>query len=136
MAGTTLYFPVFQPGALLGMGDAHGAMGDGEVVGTGLETSVDVTFTVNVIKGYRTPQVRAETDDYLISFDVSGSVPESIQLATTQLAEWMKKDYKLNDSEVALLFGDVLKYDITELVDPHFNVATMVPKETIAMLNQ
>jgi acetamidase/formamidase len=134
--GTTLYFPVFHPGALLGMGDAHAAMGDGEVVGTGLETSVDVTFTVDVIKGYATPQVRAETKDYLISFGVSGSVPESIQLATTQLADWMKKDYKLNDSEIALLFGDVLKYDVTELVDPHFDVVAKVPKSVLATLNK
>ncbi len=134
--GTTLYFPVFHPGALLGMGDAHGAMGDGEVVGTGLETSVDVTFSVDLIKGYATPQVRAETKDYLISFGVSGSVPESIQLATTQLAEWVKHDYKLNDSEVALFFGDVLKYDITELVDPHFNVVAKVPKSVMATLNK
>jgi amidase len=134
--GTTLYFPVFHPGALLGMGDAHAAMGDGEVTGTGLETSVDVTFTVDIIRGYATPQVRAETKDYLISFGVSGSVPESIQLATAQLAEWMKKDYKLNDSEIALLFGDVLKYDITELVDPHFNVAAKVSKSVLATLNQ
>lgn len=134
--GTTLYFPVFHPGALLGMGDAHGAMGDGEVVGTGLETSVDVTFTVDVIRGYSTPQVRAETKDYLISFGVSGSVPESIQLATTQLADWMKHDYHLNDSEVALFFGDVLKYDITELVDPHFDVVAKVPKSEVALLNK
>jgi amidase len=134
--GTTLYFPVFHPGALLGMGDAHGAMGDGEVVGTGLETPVDVSFTVDVIRGYASSQVRAETKDYLISFGVSGSVPESIQLATTQLAQWMKKDYKLNDSEIALLFGDVLKYDITELVDPRFNVAAKVPKSVLATLNK
>jgi amidase len=134
--GTTLYFPIFHPGALLGMGDAHGAMGDGEVVGTGLETSVDVTFTVDVIRGYATPQVRAETKDYLISFGVSGSVPESIQLATTQLADWMKHDYHLNDSEVALFFGDVLKYDITELVDPHFDVVAKVPKSEVALLNK
>jgi amidase len=134
--GTTLYFPVFHPGALLGFGDAHGAMGDGEVVGTGLETSVDVTFTVDVIKGYATPQVRAETADYIISFGVSGSVPESIQLATTQLAEWVKHDYKLNDSEIALLFGDALKYDITELVDPHFDVVAKLPKTVLATLNK
>jgi amidase len=134
--GTTLYFPVFHPGALLGMGDAHAAMGDGEVVGTGLETSVDVTFSVDVIRGYATSQVRAETKDYLISFGVSGSVPESIQFATTQLADWIKKDYKLNDSEIALLFGDVLKYDITELVDPHFDVAAKVPKSVLATLNK
>ena len=134
--GTTLYFPVFHPGALLGMGDAHGAMGDGEVVGTGLETSADVTFTVDVIRGYATSQVRAETKDYLISFGVSGSVPDSIQLATTQLAEWIKRDYKLNDSEVALFLGDVLKYDVTELVDPHFNVVAKVPKSALATLNK
>jgi amidase len=134
--GTTLYFPVFHPGALLGMGDAHAAMGDGEVVGTGLETSADVTFTVDVIRGYATPQVRAETKDYLISFGVSGSVPESIQLATTQLAQWIRSDYKLNDSEIALLFGDVLKYDITELVDPHFDVVAKVPKSVLATLNK
>ena len=134
--GTTLYFPVFHPGALLGMGDAHGAMGDGEVVGTGLETSVDVTFTVDVIRGYASPQVRAETKDYLISFGVSGSVPESIQLATAQLADWLKHDYNLNDGEVALLLGDVMKYDITELVDPHFNVAAKVPKSVLATINK
>jgi acetamidase/formamidase len=132
--GTTLYFPVFHPGALLGFGDVHAAMGDGEVVGTGLETSADVTFTVDVIKGYSTPQVRAETKDYLISFGVSGSVPESIQLATTQLADWVKKDYKLNDSEIALVFGDVLKYDIAELVDPHFDVVAKIPKSALAYL--
>ena len=118
------------------MGDAHGAMGDGEVVGTGLETSVDVTFTVDVIKGYATPQVRAENKDYIISFGVSGSVPDSIQLATTQLAEWIKHDYKLNDSEVALFLGDVLQYDITELVDPHFDVVAKVPKSALATLNK
>lgn len=134
--GTTLYFPVFHPGALLGMGDAHAAMGDGEVVGTGLETSVDVTFTVDVIRGYATTQVRAETADYLIAFGVSGSVPESIKLATTQLADWIKSDYKLNDSEIALFFGDVLKYDIAELVDPHFNVAAKVPRSALATLNK
>jgi len=134
--GATLYFPVFHPGALFGFGDAHGAMGDGEVVGSGLETSVDVTFSVDVIKGYATSQVRGEDKDWLISMGVSGSVPESIQLATTQLAEWIKHDYHLNDSEVALLFGDVLRYEITELVDSHFNVAAKVPKTVLATLNK
>jgi len=132
--GTTMYFPVFHPGALLGFGDVHAAMGDGEVVGTGLETSADVSFTVDVIKGYATPQVRAETKDYLISFGVSGAVPESNQLATGQLADWIKRDYKLNDSEIALVFGDVLKYDIAELVDPHFDVVAKIPKSALSTL--
>lgn len=130
--GTTLYFPVYHAGALFGLGDAHAAMGDGEVTGSALETSADVEFTVDVIKGESSAQVRAETKDYLISFGVSGSVAASIQLATTQLAEWLKKDYALSDSEVALFLGAVLKYDIAELVDPHFNVVAKVSKASLS----
>ena len=75
---------------------------------------------MDVIKNDSTGQVRAETNDYLIAFGVTGSVPESIQLATTQLATWIKRNYKLSDSEVAILFASTLKLDITELVDAHY----------------
>ena len=77
--GTTLYFPVYHAGALFGIGDAHAAMGDGELTGAALETSADVEFSVDVIKGEIYPQVRAETKEYLISFGVTGSVEESFR---------------------------------------------------------
>lgn len=132
--GTTLYFPVFHAGALLGMGDGHGAMGDGEVVGSGLETSMDVDFSVDVIPGDASAQVRAETKEYLIAFGVTGSVPESIQVSTSELAKWIKKTYNLSDSEVAILFASTLKYDVTELVDARYNVAAKVPKSVLATM--
>jgi amidase len=132
--GTTLYFPVFHAGALLGMGDGHAAMGDGEVTGSALETSMDVDFSVDVIRGDSSGQVRAETRDYLIAFGVSGSVPESIQISTSQLATWIKKQYKLSDSEVAILFAATLKYDVTELVDSQYNVVAKVPKSVLAQM--
>ena len=134
--GTTIYFPVFHPGALLGMGDGHAAMGDGELTGAALETSMDVDFSVEVIPGDSSGQVRAETKDYLIAFGVTGSVPESIQMATTQLASWIKQKYKLSDSEVAILFASTLKYDITELVDSRYNVAAKVPKSIVDTMNR
>ena len=77
-------------------------------------------------------QVRAETKDYLIAFGIGGSVPDSIQMATSQLATWVKKDYKLSDSEVAILFAATLKYDIAELVDSKYNVVAKVPKSVLA----
>ena len=123
---------MYHAGALFGIGDAHAAMGDGEVTGSALETSADVDFSVEVIKGESYPQVRAETRDYLISFGVSGSVAESIQASTAQLVEWLKKDYRMSDSEVALFLGAVLKYDIAELVDPHVNIVAKVPKTALA----
>jgi acetamidase/formamidase len=132
--GTTLYFPVFHAGALLGMGDGHAAMGDGEVTGSALETSMDVDFSVEIIPGDSSGQVRAETKDYLIAFGVTGSVPDSIQVSTSQLATWIKQKYKLSDSEVAILFASTLKYDITELVDSKFNVVAKVPKSVLSTM--
>lgn len=132
--GTTLYFPVFHPGGLFMLGDAHAAMGDGELTGAALETSMDVEFTVDVIKGFATVGPRAENSGYLISFGIAGSIPEALQNATTQLVSWLKKDYRLNDNEVAVLLGTVLKYEITELVDPKFDVVAKVPKSALATL--
>lgn len=49
--GNTIYFPVFVPGALLAMGDAHAVIGDGEAAAAGLEVASVVTLVTEVIKG-------------------------------------------------------------------------------------
>ena len=134
VSGTTMLFPVFHPGALFGFGDGHAAMADGEVTQTGLEVSMDVTFSVEVIKGYQSAGVREIDDDYIISFGVAGSLQEALKTSTAQLATWIKHDYGLSDSEVALMLGAVMKIEVTELVDPEFNVVTKVPKTALAML--
>jgi amidase len=56
--GSTLYLPVFHPGALLFIGDGHALMADGEPTGTGLETSLDVEFTTELKKGARASSSR------------------------------------------------------------------------------
>ena len=63
----TLYLPVFHPGALFFLGDGHAAMGDGELTGAALETSLDVEFTVDVLRGVSIAGPRAENQDYLIA---------------------------------------------------------------------
>ncbi len=135
VSGTTMFFPVFHPGALFGFGDGHAAMADGEVTQTGLETSMAVHFSVEVIKGYQTQGVREEDNDYIVSFGVAGSLQEALKVSTAQLATWIKHDHGLNDSEVALFLGAVMKIEVTELVDPEFDVVTKVPKSALAMLS-
>ena len=130
--GTTLYLPVFHPGALLTFGDGHAAMGDGELTGTALETSLAVELSVDVIKGYATAFPRLENADFVMSMGIGGSISDAVQSATAQLADWLKREYKLNDSEVAILLGAALKYDIAEMVDPQFNVVAKVPKKALA----
>jgi amidase len=130
--GTTLYLPVFHAGALLTFGDGHAAMGDGELTGTALETSLAVELTVDLIKGYSTAFPRLENAEFVMFMGIGGSIPESLQAATAQLAEWLKREYKLNDNEVAILLGAALQYDIAEMVDPHYNVVAKIPKKQLA----
>lgn len=61
--GNTVYLPVSQPGALLYLGDAHAAQGDGETSQFALETSMDVEFSVDVLPGksISTPRIESPT---------------------------------------------------------------------------
>ncbi|KAG9312416.1 hypothetical protein JVU11DRAFT_6797 [Chiua virens] len=59
--GATLYLPVEVEGALFAIGDGHAAQGDGEVCGSAIETSMEVTvrLTVRKDKPYtKTPHFR------------------------------------------------------------------------------
>jgi formamidase len=51
VAGTTVYFPVWQPGALFSAGDAHFAQGDGEVCGTAIEMGATLVARLELLKG-------------------------------------------------------------------------------------
>jgi len=59
--GTTVYLPVYHPGALLFVGDGHAAQGDGELTGDALETSMDIEFTVDLIRDRSFGHPLAET---------------------------------------------------------------------------
>ena len=50
-AGTTLYLPVNVPDALLYIGDAHAAQGDGELSGTAIEIGSVTRVRVDVVPG-------------------------------------------------------------------------------------
>lgn len=61
--GTTLYIPVRVPGGLLAMGDMHATMGDGEMVGTGIEIGGRIRCRIGLIKGFALNWPVTETRD-------------------------------------------------------------------------
>ncbi len=95
VAGVTVYFPVFVPGALLHVGDGHATQGDGEIVGTGIEISMDVQFTVQVIKGKRIHWPRGENAEYIFTVGNARPLDQAVQHATTEMLRWLKEDYQL-----------------------------------------
>lgn len=128
--GATVILPVFHPGALLYMGDGHALMADGEPTGTGVETSMDVEFSVEVRKNAQVTGPRLETADYLISV---GSQPEfvssldrALQLATTDMVRWLVADYQLEPWAAHQLIGAVGKYDVVTVAG---SMALKIPKK-------
>ena len=104
-------FPVSHPGALLFIGDGHALQGDGEPTGNGIETSMDVEFTVD--GSHKMPdssvQPEARDADYIISI---GSQPEfaspldrALQIATSDMVDWLTKEYKMEPWAAHLLIG-------------------------------
>src|SRR5207248_5336362 len=66
-AGTTLYLPVWAPGALFSCGDGHGVQGDGEVCVTALETALSGTFRLTLRKDMHFTLPRAETPTHHVT---------------------------------------------------------------------
>lgn len=132
--GVTVYLPVFQEGALLFVGDGHALSGDGELTGDALETSMDVEFTVDLIRGRSTQAPRFESDEYLMASGIANSLQLALQMATTQLANWLQRDYKLSASESNIILGAAMQYEIAEVVDPQMHIVAKIKKSLLAGL--
>jgi amidase len=134
--GTTLYLPVTELGAYLYLGDGHAAQGDGELTGDAMETSMDVTFSVDIARWKFLGIPRAETADHIMSIGTGGSLEQATQRATTDLARWLESDYKLTASEAALVLGFGVIYDVPDLVGTQVGVSARLPKSLLAPLRR
>ena len=131
VAGVTVYFPVFVPGALLHVGDGHAAQGDGEIVGTGIEISMDVQFTTRIIKGKRIRWPRGENAEFIFTVGNARPLDQAVQHATTEMLHWLKEDYGLDTTSASLLLGQAVRYDLGNIFDPAYTMVCKVPKALI-----
>jgi acetamidase/formamidase len=126
--GATVYLPVAQPGALLYVGDGHAIQGDGELNGNALETSLDVEFSVDLIRGKRISAPRVENDEYLMAMGLAGSLDDAFREATSGLASWLEQEYGLTGPEAAILLGATVEYEVSEVADRNAGIVAKVRK--------
>jgi amidase len=91
--GSTVYLPVFVPGAYLYLGDAHAAMGHGELSASGLEMPAESTITVDLVKQKKIPGVRIETPDEIMTIATGCPMERASAEAFARLILWMEADY-------------------------------------------
>jgi amidase len=131
--GATIYLPVFHEGALLFLGDGHAAQGDGEGLGMGIETSMDVQFTVRVHKGRRLSNPRLENAEYIIAIasqpEYSSNLDLGLQRANSDMISWLTSKHGFTPQQAHLLLGVAAQHKI---ITYYGSVATLIPKKYLS----
>ena len=129
----TVYLPVFHDGALLYVGDGHALQGDGEIAGNALKTSMDVEFTVQLIKQDKLTITypRIEDSTHIMSVGVAKSLEDAMKIATHGLLVWLQSDYHLSLGEATQVMSTSIEYEIAEIADPEVEVVALNKKRTI-----
>jgi amidase len=128
-AGVSVMLAVNEPGALLFLGDGHARQGEGEVAGTGLETSLDVEFSVELVKKKAIGWPRLETDTHVMVLGSARPLLEAFQHATTELQRLLMADYGFTERGAQALMGQAAEYEIANVVDPNFTVVAKIRKQ-------
>ena len=94
--GNTVFLPAFFDGGLLYLGDAHAAMGHGELSATGLEMPAETTIRVDVLKGKRIPGPLIESPDEIMSIATGCPMERAIAQASAWLILWLEEEFGWN----------------------------------------
>ncbi len=129
VAGVTMYFPVFEPGALFMLGDGHSAQGDGEIDGAAIETSFNVKFTINLIKGKKINWPHLINENEIMSIGSTRPLIDALRLACVDMVDWLVSDYGFERYDAVQLLGQTAHLYIANVVDPQFSVACALNKK-------
>ncbi len=126
--GATVFLPVYHDGALFYFGDIHAAQGDGEVCGSGLETTAVVTMQFELIKGKKILWPRIEDADHIMVAGSGRPLIDAFRIAHVELIEWLVADYGFEKMEAYQVVSQVGSARVANVVDPLYTVVAKFPK--------
>ena len=129
VAGSTLFIPIFAPGALFEIGDGHAAQGDGEVDQTAIETSLRGRIQLTIRKDMHIEWPRAETATDFISMAADPDLKVATSIAVQEMVDFLVAAKKLSRHEAYQLVSIAGDVAVTQLVDrPNVGVHVRLPK--------
>ncbi len=131
--GSTLYLPVFVPGAMFSCGDGHGVQGDGEVNVTAIETALQGTFRFTVLKGAGICYPRAETPTHLITMGMDPDLDRCVEMALRDMIALIVKHTGITREQAYALCSMAADLRVTQTVNQHKGAHCMLPKALIGL---
>lgn len=138
-AGTELYLPVEVKGALFSLGDTHAAQGDGEVCGTAIESPMDVTVKLDLVKEanlafprFRTPGPvtrHLDAKGYDVTTGIGADLMEGAKAAVSGMVDLLTQRHKISAVDAYMLCSVCGDLRISEIVDmPNWVVSFYFPR--------
>ena len=132
-AGSTLYLPVWVPGANFSVGDGHGVQGDGEVCVTALEMCLTGTFTFALHKGGGPTrpllrQPKAETPNYFISMGLNEDLDQAMKQALREMISFICSRSNLSREQAYQFCSLAVDFHVTQTVNGEKGIHGMLKK--------
>jgi acetamidase/formamidase len=128
-AGSTLYLPVFQKGALFYTGDCHAAQGDGEIAGDAIGTANTSTYQFILHKGVTLKGPRAETATHYIIYGLDADLDVAMKNAMLNTLDFLKEKQGYDLMQAYTLCSAAVDFHITQVVDKTLGVHGMIAKK-------
>jgi acetamidase/formamidase len=129
--GTTVYLPVFHPGALFYFGDGHALQGDAEVCGSGLETSMEVAFRFGLLKGKAIAWPRLEDAEHIMVAGSARPLSDALRIAFVELIGWLVSDHGFDKEDAYQVVSQTAVVRVAQMVDPIYTVVAKFPKKLL-----
>jgi acetamidase/formamidase len=126
-AGSTLYLPVAVPGALLYLGDGHGAQGDGEACGTAIECPMTTEAVVDLAPGRPLASIHAETPAGRVTFGFSADLNEAMGDALDAMVTWLAAIFATSRAEALALASTCVDLRVTQVANVTWGVHALLP---------
>jgi len=131
VTGTTLYVPVFVPGALLWTGDSHAGQGNGEVNLTAIETAYkEFNITVEVVKGKPLDFPRIETAKSWITMGFDQDMNKAWAQAKAQTIKFLSEQRGVSAEQAEKLMANVSDCRVSQVVNIKKGIHCLNPKNT------
>ena len=130
--GCTVYLPVNTEGALLGMGDMHSVMGDGEIVVCGLEVPGEVIFSTRVLREVKLPTPFLETTNLVATVHSAPTIDEATDGAIHRMAQFLTEMVGMGINKAGMLMSIAGELKFCQVVDPMKTVRFEFPKSVLS----
>jgi acetamidase/formamidase len=132
-AGSTLFLPVWVPGANFSAGDGHGVQGDGEVNVTACEMCLTGTFTLILHKGggRKSPlltQPRAETKTHFITMGLNEDMDQAMKQALREMISFICSRTNLSREQAYMFCSLAVDFHVTQSVNGEKGIHGMLRK--------